>query len=77
MAAVWRRKSKPAYNWLCQEVRLDSLTIDNKENKVMAVTRGEDGLVRLPKSPTLSRPASMKIDDNFVFISRLTCWLQV
>ena len=48
MAAVWRRKSKPAYNWLCQEVRLDSLTIDNKENKVMAVTRGEDGLVRFP-----------------------------
>ena len=48
MAAVWRRKSKPAYNWLCQEVRLDSLTIDNKENKVLAVTRGEDGLVRFP-----------------------------
>ena len=48
MAAVWRRKSKPAYSWLCQEVRLDSLTIDNKENKVMAVKRGEDGLVRFP-----------------------------
>ena len=48
MAAVWRTKSKPAYSWLCQEVRLDSLTIDNKENKVMAVKRGEDGLVRFP-----------------------------